>query len=39
MFRTGILLTGARALGEVGRVDDHVGGVGQLERVLELEPM
>lgn len=35
MLRTDSRLTRARALGEVGRVNDHVGGVGELERGLE----
>ena len=37
MFRERVRLTGARALSEVGGVDDHVGGVGELPVVSKPE--
>jgi hypothetical protein len=37
MIDDGVRLTGARALGEVGRVDNHFGGVGELEGVVGRE--
>jgi hypothetical protein len=37
MTEAGILRTRARALSEVGRVDDHFGGVGELKGVVGRE--